>query len=71
MKKEETAFAFSVYEVVREDVGIVIDLNTWKRFCMRQVKKMLTSGQTITGYFFSFPGRPLLSTLVKKTPELK
>ena len=42
MIKEANLFVLNVYELVRQEVGIVIDIQTWKGFCLRQIRYILT-----------------------------
>ena len=47
MIKEASTFVFNVYELVREEVGVIIDIQIWKGFCLRQIKYILTSSREI------------------------
>ena len=47
MIKEANLFVFNAYELVREGVGVVIDIQTWKGFCLRQIRYILTSSLEI------------------------
>ena len=47
MLKEDSTFLLNTFSLVQEEIGITIDLELWKRFCLRQMNYILTSQENV------------------------